>query len=400
MIYTETSVKNYLRKNCQHIDSWFCDSYQASPYKGCAHNCAYGDGRSESYYYDDRFGQEIEIKANAAELFPKEIKTLKEPGYIFVGSGITDPYQPIEAKYRLIRQTLQTILKTDLGFPLPVHILTKGKLVEDDLPLIAKIAQKSGAILSFSIASDDEKTREWMEPGAALLADRYRILSKAKKMGIATGIMLIPTIPFISDSERSIESIVKKGKEAKVDFILFGGLTLKPGKQKTYYLNELKKHRPDAVEPTENLYADCDFWGNAKGSYYTQINNLFTRLIQKSKIPFRIPHALLKNKLPLYVQAALLLSHLADYLGVLGKPRYNLHKVGAQIQLWAYNLKKGQMQKKDFDYRNIEAEFRQKVLSGEIKNLDVSAFAVGLLQELVETGTVNLYQKLTNYRYQ
>jgi len=87
-------------------------------------------------------------------------------------------------------------------------------------------------------------------------------------------------------------------------------------------------------------------------------------------------------------------------LGVLGKPRYNLHKVGAQIQLWAYNLKKGQMQKKDFDYRNIEAEFRQKVLSGEIKNLDVSAFAVGLLQELVETGTVNLYQKLTNYRYQ
>ncbi|PJA37641.1 hypothetical protein CO181_02655, partial [candidate division WWE3 bacterium CG_4_9_14_3_um_filter_43_9] len=189
MIYTETSVKNYLRKNCQHIDSWFCDSYQASPYKGCAHNCAYCDGRSESYYYDDRFGKEIEIKANAAELFPKEIKTLKEPGYIFVGSGITDPYQPIEAKYRLIRQTLQTILKTDLGFPLPVHILTKGKLVEDDLPLIAKIAQKSGAILSFSIASDDEKTREWMEPGAALLADRYRILSKAKKMGIATGIM-------------------------------------------------------------------------------------------------------------------------------------------------------------------------------------------------------------------
>jgi DNA repair photolyase len=47
----EIEAKSILRKH-KKIDSWFISRYGMNLYRGCIHNCAYCDGRSENYYVD------------------------------------------------------------------------------------------------------------------------------------------------------------------------------------------------------------------------------------------------------------------------------------------------------------------------------------------------------------
>ncbi len=83
-------------------------------YRGCAHNCVYCDGRSERYQVDGVFGENVVVKTNAVEILRRELKPIGrrvklKPGYIMVGGGVGDGYQPVEEKYQLTRKTLQLL---------------------------------------------------------------------------------------------------------------------------------------------------------------------------------------------------------------------------------------------------------------------------------------------------
>jgi DNA repair photolyase len=207
-----------------------------------------------------------------------------------LGGGVGDSYQPVEKKYKLSRQALQVINEYDF----PVHVLTKSTLVERDIDIIKQINEQSRAIVSFSISSIDDKISSIFEPRVSSPGKRLDTLALFKKEGIACGIFLLPVIPFVTDSFELIDKLVRKAKQIDIDFIIFGGMTMKQGRQQDYFLKVLKKNYPQLLSEYATIYRG-DKWGSATPEYYTTISQVFDAVASKCKIAKRIPARLFKD---------------------------------------------------------------------------------------------------------
>lgn len=75
--------------------------YVINPYVGCQHACSYCYARFMKRFsgHKEPWGAFVDVKVNAAELLRDEIKRKKRAGVWM--SGVCDPYQPLEAKYKL-----------------------------------------------------------------------------------------------------------------------------------------------------------------------------------------------------------------------------------------------------------------------------------------------------------
>jgi DNA repair photolyase len=312
MTVREIQAKSILRKH-KKIDSWFLSRYGMNLYRGCTHNCVYCDGRSEGYYVDGEFGEDVAVKTNAIEILRKELdpKRKRVPlkrGYIILGGGVGDSYQPVEKKYQLSRKALQLIYE----YNFPVHILTKSTLVKRDIDIIKKINKRNRVIVSFSISSSNDKISAVFEPGVPPPSERLKTIAFFKNEDIACGIFLLPVIPFITDRSEIMEETIRKAKEVDVDFIIFGGMTLKEGKQKNYFLNTLKENYPSLIKNYQNIYTG-DKWGSATDGYYKSINLAFNNIIKKYRIPKRMPPQLYRNIIDENDLVVVILEHI-DYL--------------------------------------------------------------------------------------
>jgi DNA repair photolyase len=294
MTISEVEAKSVLNKH-KRIDPWFISRYSLNVYRGCGHACAYCDGRAEAYRVEGSFGEDITVKVNVVEVLKRELdpKRKRIPlkrTFILLGGGVGDVYQNVEEKYKLTRGVLEVIGEYDF----PVHILTKSNLVERDLDILKRINKHQRVIVSMSFSSVNDKESAVFEPKTTRPSERLRLLARLKKEGFATGLYLLPVIPFITDTVEKIEGVVRKAKEARIDFILFGGMTLKEGKQKSHFMDVLRNHRPELLMDYENLYPG-NKWGDAKREYYECISKIFYQIAKRYKVPIRIPQALFKD---------------------------------------------------------------------------------------------------------
>ncbi len=315
MLVKEIKAKSILRK-AKKPDSWFLVNYGMNLYRGCSHNCAYCDGRSEGYYVEGEFGEEISVKINAIDILKKELdpKRKRIPlKHYFVGmvGGVGDSYQPLEEKYKLTRQALELFYENNF----PVHILTKSTLIERDIDIIKKINEQNRAIVSFSFSSADDEISAIFEPGVPAPSERLKTLAKFKKEGIACGMYLMPVIPFTTDTPEVMEETIEKAKEINLDFIVFGGMTLKDGRQKEYFQKTLKENFPNLLPHYENIYLK-NKWGKPTKEYYQSISKTFNLFSKKYKIPRRVPPYLYKDILDEKDLVMVMLEQL-DYLAKL-----------------------------------------------------------------------------------
>ncbi|MFW6122426.1 MAG: radical SAM protein [Petrotogales bacterium] len=288
-------------------------------YRGCIHNCVYCDGRSENYHVDGKFGEDVYVKVNAIEVLRRELDPRRKRmplknGYIMIGGGVGDSYQPIEKKYQLTRKTLHLIHE----YNFPAHILTKSTLVERDIDIIKKIHKRNRAIVSFSFSSADDKISAIFEPGVPPPSKRLETLKFFKKEGIVCGMFLLPVLPFITDIPKVMEETIRKASEIGVDFIIFGGMTLKKGKQKDYFLNVLRKNYPDLIVEYQNIYKG-NKWGEATKEYYNALNLMFNKIVKKFKIPSRIPPRFYKDILSENDLVIVILEQISYLLGLEGR---------------------------------------------------------------------------------
>jgi DNA repair photolyase len=149
------------------------------------------------------WGEFVDIKINAPALLAKEVLK-KRMGRVWV-SGVCDPYQPAEKKYRLSGQCLEILAES--GWP--VTIQTKSSLVLRDIGILE---QARGAEVGFSISTADEKLRRVFEPGASPIAERIDALAQLHAKGIKTFAMIAPVLP-------GAEGLIK-ALAGKVDFLL------------------------------------------------------------------------------------------------------------------------------------------------------------------------------------
>jgi DNA repair photolyase len=314
----EIKAKSVLLKHGK-IDSWFISRYGMNLYRGCTHNCVYCDGRSEKYRVDGNFGEDVTAKINAVEVLRRELNPLRKTakprsGFIMLGGGVGDSYQPAEEKYELTRKTLKLLQE----YNWPVHILTKSTLVERDIDIIKQINKQNRAIVSFSFSSTNDEISSTFEPGVPSPTERLRTIAHLKKEGIACGMFLLPVIPFITDTQEIIEETLKKALKAGVDFVMFGGMTLKDGRQKAHFYDLLEKTRPELVEKYMQVYRG-DEWGNATKEYYNSINTVFNQAAKTHKIPRRMPPKLFKDTLIENDLVIVMLEHLDYFLRLEGK---------------------------------------------------------------------------------
>jgi DNA repair photolyase len=368
----EINAKTILRKH-KRIDSWFLSQYGMNFYRGCSHNCTYCDGRAEGYYVEGEFGEDVWVKVNAIDILKKELDPRRKrvpfkSCYIMLGGGVGDSYQPIEEKYKISRRALNLLY----NFNFPVSILTKSTLIERDIDLIKKINNKNRAIVSFSFSSANEEISSIFEPGVPSPEKRLDSLKKFKDEGISCGMFLLPVIPFITDKFEIMEETIKKAKEIDLDFIIFGGMTLKDGRQKKYFLDKVKNHYPHLLPDFPNIYKR-NIWGSPTYEYQKSINTSFSKIISKYKIPPRIPPYLFKDILNQNDLVIVILEHL-DYLLNL-KGRESSYR-------WAANS----ISKLDKPISEMKDDFRR--ING------VGPTTEKIVIEILETGSSNYYEKL------
>ncbi len=352
--YTEVQARTITRLSGV-VDPWFLGRYGMNLYRGCEHGCAYCDGRAERYRVQGQFDREITVKTNAKDVFAGELQRRKEPGFIMLGGGVCDAWQPAEAHYQLAR----SILELALAHNLPVLALTKSALIERDLDLLAAINERSRALLCFSIQTTDEDIRTHFEPGAAPLAERWRLLAAARERGIPTGVMAMPTLPGISDSEEAVESLVATAAEHGVAFILCSGLTLRPGVQRERYLAAVADYDAELLPGYEWIYATLRRSGRGDGRYQQRLARRFRAALARHNLPGRIPHHLFAGLMPIYSEVSVLLEHHAWQAAAEGRSSRSLQAAGWGIQRWARCRVSEQGRRRDFSYRSVEDAFLQ-----------------------------------------
>ncbi len=308
----EQSAKTLLRKQ-KKVDSWFLSRYAMNIYRGCMHNCVYCDGRSEKYNVEGPFGEDVIVKTNAVELLrreldPKRKRKPMKPAYVLLGGGVGDSYQPVEKKYQLSRKILQLLLEQ----PFPVSILTKSTLVERDIDLIKAIQQKNGALVNFSFSSVDDAISSDFEPRVPSPAERLKTIIRLKKEGVPCGMFLMPVIPFLTDSPEKITESVKRAADIGIDYIIFGGMTLKEGRQNDHFMAHLNRCYPQLAAEYKKVYL-YNKWGNASSEYYAKISETFINAAGAHGIPVRIPIDFFKGTLDENDMVVVILEHM-DYV--------------------------------------------------------------------------------------
>lgn len=259
-------------------DWFFGISYNMNIYRGCQHGCIYCDSRSSCYKIKD-FGN-IEFKQNASELLSKELASKKRRATIGFGS-MNDPYMPIESETKQARKALGIIAQRKF----PVHIITKSPLVCRDIDLLLEIS-KIYAAVTISFSTVDDSLAKKLEPNAPLPSERLSALKTLTERGVYCGIAFMPIIPFATDTQDNISSLVHLAAEANVSYILPGfGLTLREGSRE-YFYKKLKEFKPgliskyertfgmhyECISPNANLLQKCFYISCKKHGIKTKMN--------------------------------------------------------------------------------------------------------------------------------
>jgi DNA repair photolyase len=179
--------------------------YVINPYVGCEHGCQYCYARFIKKFtgHKEPWGQFVDVKVNAPDLLLVEVKK-KRCGKVWV-SGLCDPYQPLEAEYKLTRRCLEIL--ADNGWPVVVQ--TRSPLVLRDLDVLQR---GKNFEVGLTITTADDEVRKLFEPDAPPIDERINALDKLHRAGITTYAMIAPILP---GAEHLVDRL-----SGKVDYII------------------------------------------------------------------------------------------------------------------------------------------------------------------------------------
>lgn len=184
--------------------------FTLNPYVGCTVGCAYcyvphmRHNRMEGR----KWGSYVDSKEGAVEVLDRQLARLKKPITVFMSTA-TDPYQPMEERFRITRRMLEVFARY------PQHglfILTKQSLVERDVDLLTRLPRVA---VGMSLSVMDDAVARLIEPWAPVTSERLAVLERLAKQRVPTYILWAPVIvpaplsqPFI---QRSVAAIAQSG---------------------------------------------------------------------------------------------------------------------------------------------------------------------------------------------
>lgn len=173
-----------------------------NPYQGCHHRCGYCYA---TYKWSPDFYDKIYGKINAPEILESELNRWNKNSILPVMiSSATDAYQYAEAKFGITKRCIQILQQ----YQIPFYVFTKSTLIARDLELFRNYSDN--CFIVWSITTTDEKIRRILEPGTPPTTRIFDTIKKFVDCGIKCCVNIDPIIPFITDNEEHIESIVDR----------------------------------------------------------------------------------------------------------------------------------------------------------------------------------------------
>jgi DNA repair photolyase len=243
------SVLNHVPERSRMPFRW-----TVNPYRGCTHACVYCFARSTHTYLDfdagRDFEREIVVKVNAPEVLERE---LARPGWtrehVALGTN-TDPYQWVEARYRL----MPGIWRALLAHRTPCSVLTKSPLLLRDLPLMVELAGEGLFSAALSVPTLDERAWRATEPHTPHPAARLDAVAKLVEAGVPTSVLVAPLMPGINDDPAAVAEIVERAHTAGARSVTPIALHLRSGVREVF-MDWLGRERPELVDRYHEIYA-------------------------------------------------------------------------------------------------------------------------------------------------
>jgi len=273
-------------------------TWTINPYRGCEFGCRYcyarythefihpqeGGGREARGRTEEAggrkpddayelFEREIFIKQHAAWLLRQELGQVRAGEYIGLGTA-TDPYQPVERTAKVTRSVLEVFAERA---GLTLGIVTKSTLIERDVDLLARIAERNKMSVCLTITTPDAKLARILEPRAPRPDLRFQTVERLRAAGLRVGILCSPLMPGITDTPRALEAMARRAKKAGANFFASQPLFLKPC-SKGVFLRFVREHFP-ALEPVYAArYGDRAFVSKA---YRERVAALVKAVVRK-----------------------------------------------------------------------------------------------------------------------
>lgn len=255
-------------------------SYSVNTFTGCAHACVYCYACFMRRFSErtEPWGEYVDAKVNAAELFSREVDKLKSGEHLFFGS-VTDVYLPAERQFRLMRAILERLVEKENDSdrrsngaryfpgmePEPIErpeirfsILTKSDLVLRDVDLLSRLPN---ATVGFSIALFDERARKILEPGAVSIQRRLDALGRLRAAGIRTFVFINPALPYLTPIAEIMAAI-----RGRADSVFGETLNRRCGNLADIF-RAVERYDPALTEPFRRAVGDVRFAAEQKAEF-------------------------------------------------------------------------------------------------------------------------------------
>jgi DNA repair photolyase len=266
-------------------------AWSINPYRGCEFACRYCYARYTHEFMElpaEDFERKIFIKQNAAWLLEQELKQVRPGEEIALGTA-TDPYQPAERRAR-VTESLLEVLARQRG--LRIGVVTKSTLIERDIALLQKVAERNTLVLHLTITTPNTALARLLEPRAPRPDLRLRTVARLRAAGLKAGILCSPLLPGITDTGKALDGMAKKAKAADASFFCAQPLFLKPC-SKEIYLRFVSEHFP-ALEPMYRQRFDSEAFVST--AYRKRIEQLVKAVCTKHGLGRRGGDALLTRQ--------------------------------------------------------------------------------------------------------
>ncbi|HVM07925.1 MAG TPA: radical SAM protein [Acidimicrobiales bacterium] len=177
--------------------------FTLNPYSGCSFGCSYCYAAffSRSPERRETWGYWVEVKQNALTVL-RRMRTPLRGKRIYM-SSVTDPYQPIERKLRLVRELLEELIRHQPR----LVVQTRSQLVTRDIDLLRQFDHVQ---VNMTITTDSERVRRAFEPHCSTNRKRLDAITAVRLAGIECAITMTPLLP-VEDVDGFAKDLVATG---------------------------------------------------------------------------------------------------------------------------------------------------------------------------------------------
>ncbi len=246
--WTEVTAKSVLNRVRGMPFGW-----SINPYRGCYHGCVFCYARRTHTFLERSslgdWGSALSVKVNAAAVLRAELASPRWKGeHVAIGTA-TDPYQPLEGKYRITRGVLAELARART----PAHLTTRSPLVVRDIDVLGELARAAGASVCVSLPTLDEELARKIEPTVAPPRQRLRAIRMLASAGLRVGVAVAPILPHLTAGEAQLRDVYAAAADAGASKVWYSVLNLNDVAKESYF-TFLRAEFPELAERHEHYY--------------------------------------------------------------------------------------------------------------------------------------------------